>query len=197
MNLPVALSMESLAAWRQVYKLLRHSELMAQAAGYPNDNLLATIITSQSLGRSVLPPDFGLGEARLHAMAGRHFPRLTFHLPEGWKPVECLPEHDDLLNLLLRYRAGLDDSEYDIAVIVATACIGRDHLWQDLGLNNRRELSELFTTNFPQLAALNNRDMKWKKFLYKRLCEEEGIYVCRAPSCEACKDFGNCFGPEN
>lgn len=196
MNLPVALNKESLAAWRQVYKLLRHSELMAHAGSYANDHLLATIITSQSLGRSVLPPDFGLGVARLKIMTERHFAGLTFRLPENWKPAEFLPEHPDLLNLLLRYRAGMDDSEYDIAVMVATACIGRDHLWQDLGLNNRGELSELFIRNFPQLAALNNRDMKWKKFLYKQLCEEDGIYVCRAPSCEACKDFGACFGPE-
>lgn len=197
MNLPVALSMESLTAWRQVYKLLRHSELMAHAAGYPNDHLLAILITSQSMGRSVLPPDFGLGESRLHALVARHFPGLSFQLPQGWQPAPQLPEHEDLRNLLLRYRAGLEECEYDIAVIVATACSGRDHLWQDLGLNNRSELSQLFANNFPQLAALNTRDMKWKKFLYKQLCEEEGIYVCRAPSCGACKDFKACFGPED
>lgn len=196
MNLPVALSKESLAAWRQVYKVLRYSELMAHASGYANDHLLATIITSQSLGRSVLPPDFGLGEARLKVMTERHFIGITFHLPEDWQAAEFLPEHQDLLNLLLRYRAGLDGSEYDLAVMVATACIGQDHLWQDLGLNHRGELSELFVRNFPQLAALNSRDMKWKKFLYKQLCEEDGIFVCRSPSCDACKDFGNCFGPE-
>lgn len=197
MNLPVALNKESLAAWRQVYTVLRHSELMAHAAGFANDDLLATIITSQSLGRGVLPPDFGLGEARLKVMTERHFPGLSFHLPENWKSAERLPEHMDILNLLLRYRAGVDDSEYDVAVIIATACSGKDHLWQDLGLNHRRELSALFSSNFPEFAAMNNRDMKWKKFLYKQLCAEEGIYVCRAPSCEACKDFKDCFGPEN
>ncbi|MDR3410084.1 MAG: nitrogen fixation protein NifQ [Formivibrio sp.] len=197
MNLPIALNKESLAAWRQVYKLLRYSELMVHAGDYANSHLLATIVTSQSLGRSVLPPDFGLGEARLKVMTERHFSGLTFALPESWKPVEDLPEHQDLLNLLLRYRAGLDDSEYDLAVMVATACTGKDHLWQDLGLNNRNELSELFSRNFPSLAALNSRDMKWKKFLYKQLCEEEGIYVCRSPSCDACKDFGECFGSES
>ncbi|SFN42106.1 nitrogen fixation protein NifQ [Formivibrio citricus] len=196
MNLPVALNKESLAAWRQVYKLLRHSELMAHSAGFPNDALLATIISSQSLGHSSLPPDFGLGQARLAAMAHRHFPKLSFILPESWTPTDPLPEHQELVNLLLRYRAGLDESEYDIAVIVATACRGKDHLWQDLGLNNRKELSDLFQRNFPRLAAKNNRDMKWKKFLYKQLCEEEGIYVCRAPSCAECKDQPECFGPE-
>jgi NifQ. len=39
-------------------------------------------------------------------------------------------------------------------------------------------------------------DMKWKKFIYKQLCEAEGLYVCRAPSCEVCKDYDQCFGKE-
>jgi len=29
--------------------------------------------------------------------------------------------------------------------------------------------------NFPPLAARNRKDMKWKRFLYKQLCEAEGI----------------------
>lgn len=196
MNLPVALSTESLAAWRQVHRLLQQSQLIARARGRLNDHLLAEILSAQALGYGVLPPDLGLGETRLLEMGKQHFRDLHLSLPEGWQAPEKLPEHDELVNLMLRYRAGLDDSEYDIAVIVATACAGRDHLWQDLGLYNRANLSELFRNNFPKLAALNNRDMKWKKFLYKQLCEEEGIYVCRAPSCGECKDESNCFGPE-
>jgi nitrogen fixation protein NifQ len=50
--------------------------------------------------------------------------------------------------------------------------------------------------NFEPLALRNDKDMKWKKFLYKQLCEAEGIYVCRAPSCEVCVDYDNCFGNE-
>lgn len=83
-----------------------------------------------------------------------------------------------------------------MASIVATACMGLDHLWQDLGLWSRNELSALLHTNFPILAARNIRDMKWKKFLYKQLCEREGIYVCRAPSCDVCADYALCFGSE-
>ena len=88
------------------------------------------------------------------------------------------------------------DSEVLIAIIVA-ACLGNDHLWQDLGLWSRRDLSALLQHNFPRLAAANSGDMKWKKFLYKQLCEAEGFYVCRAPSCEVCKDYSQCFGTED
>lgn len=196
MNLPVALSPASLAAWRQVYTLLHYCELMAHANGYANDELLATIISNQHFARSVLPADLGLGAARYQATTARHFPCMRLNLPEHWQHAEPLPEHQDLVDLLLRYRANKDESEWDIAHMLATACAGSDHLWRDLGLNHREQLSALFESNFPQLAALNKLDMKWKKFLYKQLCEEDGVYVCRAPSCDACKDHSQCFGPE-
>ena len=73
----------------------------------------------------------------------------------------------------------------------------KDHLWQDLGLWSRKDLGTLMQLNFPQLAARNDKDMKWKKFLYKQLCIAEGIYTCRAPSCEVCADYQHCFGPED
>ena len=84
-----------------------------------------------------------------------------------------------------------------MAEIVTTACMGGDHLWQDLGLHSREYLSRLMTENFPSLAAKNVHDMKWKKFLYKQLCEKEGINTCRSPSCEYCVDYLSCFGPED
>jgi nitrogen fixation protein NifQ len=83
-----------------------------------------------------------------------------------------------------------------LAKILVAGCMGSDHLWQDLGLWSREDLSRLMTFNFQVLALSNNRDMKWKKFLYKQLCAAEGVYVCRAPSCEVCTDYHECFGPE-
>jgi nitrogen fixation protein NifQ len=71
-----------------------------------------------------------------------------------------------------------------------------DHLWQDLGLPTRSELTALMRRNFPALAARNVMDMKWKRFLYKQLCEAEGVYACRAPSCQMCTDYDACFAPE-
>jgi nitrogen fixation protein NifQ len=75
--------------------------------------------------------------------------------------------------------------------------MGMDHLWQDLGVWSRKELSELLQRNFPTLAAKNTQDMKWKKFLYKQLCEQQGIHICRAPSCDVCVDYSKCFGAED
>ena len=79
------------------------------------------------------------------------------------------------------------------ATAVAVACLGDNHLWQDLLLNNRHELNALLRHWFPSLVAANHADMKWKKFLYRALCERENILICKSPSCEVCSDRGVCF----
>ena len=87
------------------------------------------------------------------------------------------------------------DSEA-VAHAIACACLGNNHLWQDLALPSRAELSALIATWFPTLAALNHQNMKWKKFFYKQLCLRHELFICRAPSCAVCADQGVCFGPE-
>jgi len=71
------------------------------------------------------------------------------------------------------------------------------HLWHDLGLWSREDLTALMRRNFPPLAGRNLKDMKWKRFLYKQLCDAEGIVSCRAPSCEICTDYHVCFESEH
>jgi nitrogen fixation protein NifQ len=50
---------------------------------------------------------------------------------------------------------------------------------------------------FPALVAKNSQDMKWKKFLYRELCQREDILICKSPSCAVCTDLPLCFGPEH
>jgi nitrogen fixation protein NifQ len=173
--------------------------LMAQASGLSNDDLFARMLLSQTVGQSALPPGLGLAPAEFAALMARHFPGflLPAYLAAPALEAERHAERDELLMLLREHCAGLDDSERWMAEIVAAACMGGDHLWQDLGLWSRVDLSRLMAQNFPALAAKNTRDMKWKKFLYKQLCEGEGVFVCRSPSCEVCVDYAKCFGPED
>lgn len=179
---------------------LIHARIMAYAArGGVNDDLMAKMMASRTVGMGVLPPDLGLGRLRFQSVLVCRFPRLPWILEDFADDPARLPEREDLIGLMLRH---VDEAEpsrenaADMAAIVAAACMGSDHLWEDLGLWSRADLSRLMNHNFPALAAKNDRDMKWKKFLYKQLCLEEGIYVCRAPSCEVCKDYDRCFGSE-
>jgi len=165
------------------------------AAGDPNRSLLASLLAGQAMGSGCLPPDLGLGNNIFKHLLARYFPGYPHAGSE--RPLEIIPEWSDLQKLLLDHRARKSPSELLIANIVASACAGRDHLWQDLGLRNRDELSRLMWLNFPALASQNTGDMKWKKFLYRQFCSREGIYVCPAPSCGQCQEYAKCFGPEN
>ena len=176
----------------------RYGRLMAQGRGFANDDLFARMLASQELGSGALPPGLGLGWADFTALMARHFPGCSLPGGEGAPAqAERQAEREDLLALFTEHRAGKDDSERWMAEIVATACMGGDHLWKDLGLWSRADLSRLLTQKFPALAAKNTRDMKWKKFLYKQLCEREELFICKAPSCAVCVDRPVCFGPED
>ena len=175
-----------------------YGKLMSHASGLPNEELFAQMISSQMAQTGALPPGLGLKEADFSALLARHFPGVELHLRcAGHITDPRALERDDVLSLLLEHRAGNDPSEQWMAQIVTAACMANDHLWQDLGLWSRDYLSRLMTQNFPALAAKNIHDMKWKKFIYKQLCEKEGINACRAPSCEYCTDYLKCFGPED
>jgi len=147
-------------------------------------------------------PALGLDQPTFAKLLATYFPH--FVAPAHWLACQgtlkindtLLDEFTDLLQLLLDHRTLPDEHHRAIAHLVATACMGTDHLWQDLGLPDRRALSTLLSGHFPALAAKNTGDMKWKKFFYKQLCDREGINACRAPSCAVCNDYHKCFGSE-
>ncbi len=101
-----------------------------------------------------------------------------------------------LLELLERCATSREPFQALLAAMIARRAQRPNHLWQDLGLNNRGELSRLMTRHFKPLAARNTGDMKWKKFFYRVICADEGFSLCTAPSCAECADFENCFGEE-
>ena len=177
-----------------------YAQLMVYAAGIPNDDLFAKMLASQAIGSGILPVHLGLRKSIFTTLFKRHFPganlpKISPMLVRTLNKIR-LVEREDLKALLLEHRADMGQSEVELAEIVAAACMGGNHLWQDLGLWSRADVTQLITQNFPTLAAKNIHDMKWKKFLYKQLCQQAGIYVCRAPSCEVCVDYIHCFGVE-
>ena len=181
-----------------------HADLMARSTGAGNAAAFAGMIATRCDGGGALPPWLGLQPAAFRCLVGHLFPGAaagslagTFDPVEGPRWDGRADEREELVRLMLMHRAGDDPSEVWMAHVVAAACMASDHLWQDLGLPARGELTALMRRNFPTLAARNVKDMKWKRFLYKQLCEAEGIYTCRAPSCQVCTDYHACFGPED
>lgn len=173
---------------------------------FDNGSVILTILNSQREGISCLPYQLGLSKTNYDALCdffklSRSTTLLKQTLPEDDLRQELLnlrtDEWQDLRNLLVSNRNQSSPTEVWVAEIVAAGCMGGDHLWRDLGLPNRAMLRTLLEENFAKLAKKNTQDMKWKKYFYKQLCEQEGGYVCRAPSCEQCAVYDNCFGPED
>jgi nitrogen fixation protein NifQ len=111
-------------------------------------------------------------------------------------PLARDDEVADVRQLLLAYAdagAGPAELAHHVAHTVAVACLGDNHLWQDLGFANRQQLGALLRHWFPALVAKNSGDMKWKKFFYRQLCEAEDVLICKSPSCAVCTDYVHCF----
>lgn len=189
-------------------EILSYEWLMAHARN-PADHLtqaFAGVIHSARRKKCLDTPDMlGLAEEHFEHLMESYFPGALQNAGMALPSMDAAPgceamrgdEFGDLLDLLLEHRSRLDkDSEW-LAFAIATACMGNDHLYQDMGLPNRQTLSGLLEAYFPVLFAHNSGNMKWKKFFYKQLCDRSGVRACRAPSCAVCGDYLKCFGPED
>jgi len=128
------------------------------------------------------------------ALVGVDGPESRFAAAATERRVEV----DAVTELLVAGRtSGLaPDEARPLARAVAVGCLGEQHLWRDMGLEDRALLRELLETYFGPFAEGNDRDMRWKKYIYRKLCRWEGFEACRAPSCGECPTYEECFSPE-
>lgn len=176
-----------------------YMRIIQYACGQTNDETYASMLSSWQMNMGIMPENFGLDFGEFSQLLAFHFNGLnpvSINIPARKHDQQRNDERNDVYQLLIEHRAQGSISEVWMAKIVAAACQRQDHLWQDMGLWSRDQLSQLLMNNFPALASQNTNNMKWKKFLYKQLCNREGVYACRAPSCEVCVDYAQCFGPE-
>lgn len=168
-------------------------------ARFPEDprTLALAGVLAQGLAAAERPLLRRLADSDFAAMMASCFPGIA--LENGAASADnawALDEYDDLVALLLEHRADDSAAILWLSHAIATASLRSNHLWQDLGLPDRRMLSRLMVENFPSLAALNVGDMKWKKFFYRQLCEKAEVLICKSPNCVVCDDHAVCFGPE-
>ncbi|MGE5368752.1 MAG: nitrogen fixation protein NifQ [Chloroflexota bacterium] len=156
------------------------------------------LIEARETGISVSAA-LGLDRASLAALTDQWAPaaRDLFDLASQPEAVSLDEEEEQLHQLLTHFSVDSSPLCGWITAIVARRAMSPRHLWQDLGLLERRELTQLMNDWFPTLAAANTDNMKWKKFFYRKLCELEGFSLCAAPTCRECGDFDNCFGEED
>lgn len=156
----------------------------------------------------IAAPGVGMGLDRLRfgALVACYFPGADKQLfgaacDPAAPCADCTPvptdEFDDLVQLLLEHRSDASEQTEWLAYAIASGCMGGNHLYQDMGLPDREAFSALLSRHFNALVAKNSANMKWKKFLYKQLCDRAEVRACTAPSCQVCNDYEQCFGPED
>ena len=161
--------------------------------------LIARMLASQMMGMGSMPRWLGLSWRDFSDLMKQYFHHLEIDNFASYGEevdLERADEHLELRTLFLSHAEGDATQASWLADILVAGCMGPDHLWQDLGLWSRGDLKELIALSFAPLVDKNEHDMKWKKFFYKQLCIQEGVYTCRAPSCQVCHDYAACFGPE-
>jgi nitrogen fixation protein NifQ len=188
------------SAQRFARALLHHAP-----PGHPDAGFFATVIGTslahQDLARSGLCPDelqqmldhlfpgaLASDDARLailreqaavYALRGRGDPQPGFTL---------------LLRVLLdAYRAPEHETTPWVTGVLVHACLRPDHLWRDLGLSGREDVTFLLARHYPGLVIRNVRNLRWKKFLAYSACEHAGLPPSAAPGCPACEDYGVCY----
>jgi nitrogen fixation protein NifQ len=184
-----------------MYDYLRQAN--ANTSCEPFDGHVLACIFAAAVGECNANGSFtdalGIFGVSLRRNINRYFPGALERLEDLDLDVEFVVTEDErcVRELLWRFRTAPLPLNSLLSFLVARRSTRANHLWQDLGLANRGELSRLMVRHFSALALRNSQDMKWKKFFYRMICRDEGFSMCTAPCCSECCDFALCFGDES
>ena len=184
----------------EVYRLLVDSPSPPGAA--PEDRHLFACALAIAAGEPYnILTTLGLRKDELDKVMHSYFPALALaDLVSLATPASGLPPltNADLLNVLLTYlphdaNGCTPAPSLWLAQILAARAAHPGHLWRAMGLFTRAELTVGIRRHLPALAHDNHQGMRWKRFFYKKLCEQSGGVLCKTPDCGACSDYAMCF----
>ena len=165
------------------------------------DRMIVTSVLQKALGErdrlgGTLARRLGVGGIPLAVLLWTCIPGHPMLAPDDYVTTDECDEQAWGRDLLVRNLTGDNPLSRAVAAIVARRAMQSDHLWEDLGLPDRPALTQLMQRHFAPLATLNEgAGMRWKRFLYRQLCEEEGMPHCTSPTCSTCVDVDRCFEP--
>jgi nitrogen fixation protein NifQ len=162
-------------------------------------HVFASLLAVAACEGGVIGDRIGLADDDLAGLMERWFPQAP-DVFERWRPTATAPEDDEISmvrELLLAHRSTFGEDGRWLAFMIARRALESNHLWEDLGLRDRTELSRLLSRHFAPLATRNTKNMRWKRFFYRMLCESDGFVMCSTPVCTNRRDFDLCFGEES
>ncbi len=162
-------------------------------------HVFASLIAVAAAEGGAIGDRIGLADDDLGGLMERWFPQ-ALDVFERSCQYAAAPDDDEIemvRALLLANRSTDGEDSRWLAFMVARRALEPNHLWEDLGLRDRAELSRLLSRHFAPLATRNTKNMRWKRFFYRMLCESDGLVMCSTPVCSNCRDFDLCFGEES
>jgi len=162
-------------------------------------HVLASILAVAAMESGAVAERAGLAAADLADLMAHWFPAARA-LGVAWHAEAVKVDDEEVAmvrDLLLAQRSSDGETGRFLAAMIARRAIEPNHLWEDLGLRDRSELTRLLARHFGPLAARNTGNMRWKRFFYRMLCESDGFVMCTTPVCTECRDFELCFGDES
>lgn len=164
-------------------------------------HLFACVLAAAAQETTEMAQAVGLHDADLDDLLATFFPGLSRSALHRSPPETdaARPESNEgILTILLSHvpagqpRRQSRTSTW-LARILAARAAHPGHLWVAMGLFERPQLSAAIRRHLPSLAQANHQNMRWKRYLYKQLCERDGGLMCKAPNCGVCSDYATCF----
>jgi len=181
-----------------VYRLLIDSPGPLDAL--PEDRHLFACLLAVAAGETDdIAIVLGLSQGELADLLTRYFPDVAGVTLLRRNIPAANPTDPELLRLLGEFLPVDADGTPPapslwLTQIIAARATQPGHLWLAMGLFTRPELSASISRHLPALAAANHQGMRWKRFLFKLLCDQNGGTLCKAPDCGVCSDYPLCFG---
>ncbi len=144
----------------------------------------------------------GLEREELAAIKQCFFPEWDADKGSAWiaSATETFPEiNTDVRDLLRSQATSEDDSppiSFWLSKILAARAALPGHLWVAMGLFERPQLSAAIRRHLPSVFAANDKNMRWKRFFFKQVCDMNGGTLCKSPNCGECSDYALCFAAE-
>ncbi len=162
-------------------------------------HVLASILAVAATEGGAIAERAGLTNDDLLTLVEQQFPAATC-IAASWCAQDDRAEDEEtamVRDLLLANRSTEGEIGRWLSAMVARRAMEPNHLWEDLGLRDRDELTRLLERHFYPIACRNTKNMKWKRFFYRSMCEDDGFVMCSTPVCTQCADFDRCYGDES
>ncbi len=185
-----------------------YQTLLAAAASELDEDdrqLFAALIALANQEPFPLNQALGLEKETLAELFAEFFPSFQPASLQRREAEEVIlpPEvNPDILGILLTHvpcdaTGGRNRTAEWLARIIAARAAHPGHLWCAMGFFERPRLTAAIRRHLPTLAAANNQGMRWKRYLFKQVCDLNGGTMCKSPNCGDCSDYPLCFAPED